>query len=454
MTRRVLIILIICLLIVLSGLIALLIHFSKNSTTNSNLLQFVTPEMVAIVKVDKPSKTLKGLFSNEIFMDWTALNDLKYTWNLIDSVSSRNYKTADILSSASSLICLDSMGNYLLLCDLQKKANEHFIDQFLSHNSFSGKIYRLNNGTKLFQLNDHDTLYYCIKYNVLGFSPSNDFIIKSMMNNSPLLDSNVLYWQLHSKSQVSVFVRNPAFFHYGNLNLLTNIPGPGEFCSWYWFDVTHNSKSVFISGELKNDTTNSNWQKWYNQDLKSTVYFDPVDTSITGSGYFQFIIADSNSVSQPGAFHYFEFADSNGTLLKMMISDSKLLTYKYQKLRQDTSTQIIPMSNQNIQEVLAVSTHNAEDIMPYNPFPKDSTKLLISMIHRYAVISSAMEAIIHFEGNFPFKSAKQRRSKSRNWMYIRQLISVPHKYWLTVEYKTLTNTYMKFNYTLTSNWGS
>lgn len=448
MTKKVLVILIVSLFFVLIGMVALYFQYTQSDKPASDLLLYIPEHSVTIVSIDNVSGSLNNFFNNELINQSFRIEGLKETWQVLDSISSRNYKTADILSSGTAFICADSVGDFLVLTDIQNKANAHFIDQFLAHNSSQQRIGKYKNGLKSFQTQDNDTMYYFLKDDVFAVSSSSWLALRSLNQPSYSPDSNLYRWQQKSQTTISVYVRRT---EQELMRLLCRdnrwFTLTESVSASYWFDIITTPGDFKLRGELKLDSSKVRKEQWNLSPFSNPTFYDFNDTFVLASGYFQFNLPDSLGALSGCDFHYIEFRDSLAQMVSFMISDDPFALEALSRVKLDTSGQVIPMADPEIKEVLALDKETGKWLMPYYPLMADSAKYLMAGIGKYTVVSYTMESILFYAKHFPFKFLKQRKIQENSWLSYKQRYG-SDGYFINIKFRLPVDEHVGFTYSI------
>jgi len=311
MTKKILIVLVVSLFFVLVGLLVVYLYVNKPETRQNSALTFIPPSTQLIIRIKKTSSTTTEFLQNQMVMESFNISEIMLHWKAIDSITSRNYKTAELMQKNASYLCVDTAGDFLILMDISKRANEHFIDQFLATSTSKRKIDKFKEGYKAFYPRESKPLYYFVRGNVFGIAQSPDLIIQSLQNHqASIVDSSVQSWDEKSVSDISVWGK-----HFSDSQILANYKTSWDpFGGWldsltlnFWFDVDCNNGKIKISGIGNVDTSSIFIKKFAHQETTNDIKFFKSDTGYYNNMFFSLTMLDSLGVPQQLTFvhHYF-----------------------------------------------------------------------------------------------------------------------------------------------------
>lgn len=356
MTKKVLIAISSTLVFILLGLVALYIYTHKNTHRHSETVEFIPGNSCVVVRVKQTSSTLQSLFSDSLALQLLHLEEVKQVWNTIDSVTSRNYKTAEILASNTSYICLDSALQYLILVDLNKRTNEHFIDQFLVNSSPVRKITRFKEGYKCFYTSANHPLYYFVRNNIFGISSSSAYLMQAIQSEElhEKKDTFLLQWEQESDSRLSLW------FKKGHGNLCKQyFPGNPHFTGWMdtlalmgWMDVTIKKNMFELEGEWRIDTLSPAFKGLHARGAGFS--YSELDSLPDHLTIFSAGVKDSSGKLQVLPVICHSLPDSNGiNKLLITIPVDQPENYITQWMK-DSLTQVVVMADPGIGKLLVV----------------------------------------------------------------------------------------------------
>ncbi len=437
MTKRVLTLLVISLFFLLMGLTVLYFYVNRQPFKKNSILNFIPGETLLIVRIKETSKTTNQFFFNTIARDCFELNELKTAWNTIDSITSRNYKTSEILSKNTSYICIDSSLNYLVLIDLDKKANEHFIDQFLANSTPQRKMKKFEGGYKAFYPSEDQPIYYLVVNNVFGISNNQHLIQESFRNHQiENADVHLLNWDQQSTANLTF---------YGKTGAEKKVMGKwiGDLPMWdgwldklavsFWLDVSFDSDKLSLNGELNYDSLNKEIRKFTTKNSNNNYFFSSSDTLEYINKYYHFSMLDSTKKEQSVSFVYHHFIDSLGLPVELFISNSPMAALLFQTAIHDSTVQIIPMADETISQIAAMDQRVATIISPLIPFKEDTGKVLGTIFNNYLFLSTSTESILLYAKNYPSSSFIKNKLEAGVFIFSSEQVYKSHPY--LVEYK-------------------
>lgn len=404
MIKKILVVSIAALCCLLIGLVVLFFYVNISVNKKNSILSYIPSHTQFILRIKKTSETNNNFFSNQIVSDFFDLVELKSAWLSIDSITSRNYTTSEVLLKNTSYICIDSANQYLILVDLNTKTNEHFIDQFLVNSTSLRKIEKYKEGYKAFFPQEDKPIYYFVKQNVFAVSSSKDFIHASIVHGEMEKPEDVFFqWNQQSQASLSFWSTKGTETKF--------IKGPGSIIfvtDWHSKLIISNSaeinfdeSSIRINSTLLLDTSESKFSMFSSQAIESVGYFYQSDSGTWENEFYQLQIKDSLQNFQQASFTYSEFIDSGNVQMALLNSRSSVLITAFQTLLKDTSVQIIPMADDHIQQIAVFDLPLFKKIIPLVPFKSDTAKLFANIHNGVLFIANSTEAILSHAADFP-----------------------------------------------------
>ena len=438
MIKKVLIGLIIVLSFILIGLLILYFYSNNNTNKKNSILIFVPSQTELILRIKETSKTANAFMSNPIVSDCLNFEELKKYWSTIDSITSRNYKTAEILLNNTSYICIDSSFNYLILVDLNNRANEHFIDQFLANSTSPRKIEKFKEGHKAFYLKKDQPIYYFVKQNVFGVSKNSDYLKQSLENSiTEKVDSLINSWNNQTSASLSVWGLKGTETKVLN----TFMKGDSIFGGWldkfsnsFWFNIFLEDKKISFQGELLYDSLNTEIQKFGNSKNENDYLLYQSDTVTYKNAYYNFFMSDSLQKMQSVSFVHHHFKDTAGTNIDLLVSNSPLTLQFYKSAIYDTSVQLIPMADAYIKEIAVMNRQIVSQLTPLVPLQMDSVKLFVTIYHDYLFIATSTEILLNHASSYPNSNFMKKEIGNKTFLFsnyqiqFKQFYQVQYKY--------------------------
>jgi hypothetical protein len=391
-TKKVLVFLIAVLFLGFTGLWVLYFYTHTSSNKKNSILTFIPPESAFIIRVSETSENTNRFFTNPVVKKCFRLEQVNAYWNVIDSITSRNYKTADVLSKNTSYICFDSTRHFLILTDLGKKTNDHFIDQFLANSTSHRKIEKFKEGYKAFYPEPDKPIYYFIKHNVFALSPDPNFLLSSLNNTmAERTDSLITWWNDQSDAQMSVWGRSgtessmiDSFIH---VDLLFN-GWIDRLSRYYFLDIKLSEDQLEFTGQLAFDSLKMASYQLKPTDQKITMLEYKADTTTVNNQVFSSAATDSLGKVTNMVYTYHQIKDSANNNAQLLISNSQLVKYLFKKALKDTSVQVISMADERISQIAVMSWKTAYKVLPIIPVSPDTGKLFATMYLDYLLVSN------------------------------------------------------------------
>jgi len=364
--------------LVFVGLWVLYFYSYTKTNKENSIISFIPSQTEFVLKVQNTSTTTNEFLIHPLVKQCFNFKTITPIWNVIDSVTSRNYKTAEVLSENSTYLCIDSMGNTLVLIDLNKKTNNHFIDQFLATSTSNRKIERFKEGYKAFYPTEKSPMFYFVKQNVFGVSYNQQYVLNSLQkvdNNNP--DSSLVNWDTKYTSNISVWGKG----HTESSVLDSIITNTLLFNGWlsqltkyYMFDVKWEKEKLIFSGECIADSFKLNQLSLSASNAQTSVYA-LANNPHSLSTIYHVSSTDSLNNSINFVYSYQQFKDSANINTHLFVADYKVIEHLYKKSLADTLTQLIPMADDKITEVAIMPISLVKNILPAMPIVNDTIHL-------------------------------------------------------------------------------
>lgn len=378
MAKKVLVFLSVVLFLTFVGLWVLYFYSHKQTNKKNSIISFIPSQTEFVLKIQNTSKTTNEFFLHPLVQHCFNLKLVAPIWNSVDSITSRNYKTAEVLSNNTSYICIDSLQNVLVLVDLNKKANDHFIDQFLSTSTSNGKIERFKEGYKAFYPSQKSPMYYFVKQDVFAVSYNQQFLLNSLKNiNNSKPDSVLLDWDARFTSSISIwgkgktessvldsFIDKTIFFN-GWLSQMTNA---------YSLEIKWENGKLEFVGECILDSNGLKKNHLSEASSKQSLYLMDNDTDVVVNLYSVLSI-DSLGKKNNFTYSYQQFKDSANNRTFLLMADYSKVQHLFKDILKDSLTQQISMADDKITEISVVPMHLVKKILPFIPESDDTTHL-------------------------------------------------------------------------------
>ncbi len=439
MTKKILTGLVVALFFILMGLLVLYFYLNSRVNKQNSILIFVPPQTEFVLRIKETSKTTNSFLNNPVVKEFLNFEELRKYWSLIDSITSRNYKTAEILRSNTSYLCIDSSLNFLILVDLDKRTNEHFIDQFLATATDGRKIEKFKEGYKAFYTKKNEPVYYFVKQNIFAVSKSAVFLTQSLSYSiSEKVNNELGVWDTRMKANLAVWGKSG--FEKKILNRFT-----GEnpiFGGWldklsntFWFDISMDNKKINFHGELEFDSLNPEIRRFARStEDNKCLFFQSNSTGYKNESY-QFLIQDSLGKLSAAPFMYYYFKDTLDQPVELVVSNNRIAVYLFQRASLDTSVQLIPMADDLITQIAAMGRDLVNKIIPLIPFEQDTGKLFITSYNNYLFIATSTEVLLNHASSYPsalfIKKTLEKRiflSCNHSWLQKNQVLDYNYQW--------------------------
>jgi len=398
-----------CLLI---GLLVLFFYLNISVNKKNSILSYIPTETQFILRIQQTSKTTNSFFSNQIITDCFDFGKIITIWNSIDSVTSRNYKTSEVLLKNTSYICIDSSGQYLILVDLNKKANEHFIDQFLVNSTSLRKIEKFKEGYKAFYPEENKPLYYFVKNNVFAVSSDAQLILSSLQHGqTEKSEVKISEWDKNSQSDITFWGLDGSeqkILKPFGADLLIGSLNARIILSTYT-EVDLEKLKLTFKGTIAVDTETSELSIFYSQSKETNNYFYQADSGIWENRFYSLQLKDSIGNFQPLSFVYSSFLDSGGVFNSLLVTESAIALSNFQIKSLDSSVQIIQMADDNIKQIAVFDVEFCKNILPVIPFNNDSSKLFATIYKGKLFIANSTETILKQATIYPGKNFAKKK---------------------------------------------
>jgi hypothetical protein len=402
--RKILVGSIVALCCLLIGLLVIFFYINTSVNKKNSILSYIPVETQFVLKIKQTSVTLNEFFSNEIITDLFKFSEIKSAWKSIDSVTSRNYKTTEILLKNTSYVCLDSSGHFLILLDLNKKANEHFIDQFLVNSTSLRKIEKFKEGYKAFFPKEGEPMFYFVKHNVFAVSSNPALIFSSLQHGqTEKSEETISLWDERTEGVLSIWSSNSlessVFKQFGISNFTGN--WSTGFTTSAMFDIRIDRSKMQINGTLEADTSNEEFSLYNLSSKEQYVYIYEGDSGIWENKFYSLQVKDSLNHYQPLAFIYSSFPDSASNSSFLLVSKSPIALSRFELVSKDSSVQTIPMADDNIEKIAVFEESVCKRIIAIMPFKADSAKLFATIYNGYLFIANSTETILAYASGYP-----------------------------------------------------
>lgn len=407
MIRKILVVSIAALCCLLIGLLVIFFYINVSINKKNSILSFIPAETQFILRVKETSATTNNFFSNKIVKDIFNFNEVGSTWLLIDSITSRNYKTSEVLLKNTSYLCIDSLGKYLILIDLNQKTNEHFIDQFLVNSTSLRKIEKYKEGYKAFYPTADKPVFYFVKQNVFAISPDSKLILSSLQHGqTEKSEKKIAEWDTQTQSKLAIWSLNGTyqkiFKEFGAENFMTDL-NPSCIVSTS-MDLVPDESGLQVKAVLNIDTSNAELSVFNPNSKEQSTYFYEADSGIWSNRFYSLQTRDSINKFQPISFVYSAFLDSASIPSFLLVSQSPIALSQFQMVSQDTSVQMISMADDNIKQIAVFDHRMFKKILPLVPFNMDTAKLFATIRNGYLFIGNSTETILTYASVYPGKN--------------------------------------------------
>lgn len=405
MTKRILVGLILALFFLLIGLIALLNFNKLPNKKDEAILSFIPPQTEFILRLRNSSKTANTFFSNPAVNDCFNFSELTTYWNQIDSLTSKNYKTADVLANNTSFICIDSLMNTLILVDINAKTNEHFIDQFIANSGASRKIERFDKGCKSFKTSSGKPYFYFVKQNVFGISGDEQFLINSMMGHpQTLIDIEIADWHSQTSHKISGWGKASSskvvLNHFDPQNYILH-NWIDSLASSFSFDIDLSDKMFKITGTIILASLRQIPNLLGEREDVNQIYTIDSDTSEFINVYHSFSFKDSTGKLMPSNFVYYSFSDTSLANAQFLVTESPVSMQLFNSIKSDTSSQLIEMADDKIKQITVFNQDLLSRVLPVIPFNQATGKLFGTIFNGQLFITNSTEAMLRFAPDYP-----------------------------------------------------
>ena len=405
MTKRILVGLIAALFFLLIGLIALLNFNKLPNKKDEAILSFIPPQTEFILRLRNSSKTANTFFSNPAVNDCFNFSELTTYWNQIDSLTSKNYKTADVLANNTSFICIDSLMNTLILVDINAKTNEHFIDQFIANFGASRKIERFDKGYKSFKTSSGKPYFYFVKQNVFGISGDEQFLINSMMGHpQTLIDIEIADWHSQTSHKISGWGKASSskvvLNHFDPQNYILH-NWIDSLASSFSFDIDLSDKMFKITGTIILASLRQIPNLLGEREDVNQIYTIDSDTSEFINVYHSFSFKDSTGKLMPSNFVYYSFSDTSLANAQFLVTESPVSMQLFNSIKSDTSSQLIEMADDKIKQITVFNQDLLSRVLPVITFNQATGKLFGTIFNGQLFITNSTEAMLRFAPDYP-----------------------------------------------------
>jgi hypothetical protein len=391
-TKKVLVFLIAVLFLGFIGLWVLYFYAHTSTNKKNSILTFIPQGSKLIIRINETSENTNHFFANPVVQKCFRLHQANTYWNAIDSITSRNYKTADVLGKNTSYICFDSAHQFLILVDLGKKTNDHFIDQFLANSTSHRKIEKFKEGYKAFYPEPGRPVYYFIKHNVFALSPNPNFLLSSLNNVvAERSDSLITWWNDQSDAKISIWGKSGTELSVVDSFIPVNLLFNGwidRLSDYYFLDIEVEKDQLEFTGQLAVDSLKMVAYQLEPADQKTTMLEYKPDTSTVTNQAFSIAATDSLGKTTNLVYTYHQLKDSANNNAQLLISNSQLVKYLFEKLLKDTSVQIISMADERIAKIAVMNWETAHNILPIIPITPDTGKLFATIYLDYFLVSN------------------------------------------------------------------
>jgi hypothetical protein len=437
-TKRILVGLIAALFFLLIGLIALLNFNKLPNKKDEAILSFIPPQTEFILRLRNSSKMANTFFSNPAVNDCFNFSELTTYWNQIDSLTSKNYKTADVLANNTSFICVDSLLNTLILVDINAKTNEHFIDQFIANSGASRKIERFDKGYKAFKTASGRPYYYFVKQSVFGISADEQFLINSMMGHpQTLMDIEIANWHIQTSHKISGWGKA------GSSKVVLNQFDPENYILHNWidslassfsFDIDLSDKMFKITGTLILDSLRQFPNLLGEREDVNQMYTINSDTSEFVNLYHSFSFKDSTGKAMPCNFVYYSFTDTSLANAQLLVTESPVSMHLFNTIKSDTSSQSIEMADDKIKQITVFNQDLLCRVLPVMPFNQANGKLFGTIFNGQLFITNSTEAMLRFAPDYPSNYFVKRKLEKGCIIAYRGLVIRNRRYSVSVDF--------------------
>jgi hypothetical protein len=437
-TKKILTVLVLALFVVLAGLAGLYFYIHTSVNKKNSVLSFIPPQTEFILRIKKTSVTSNRFINHQIVNDCYHFSEIRKYWTVIDSITSRNYKTSEILLKNTSYICMDSSSHYLILVDLDKKTNEHFIDQFLSASTSLKKIERFKEGYKAFYPMPDEPIYYFVKNNVFGLSKNAEYLKAAIINGAEeKVDEKIGSWDRTSSSDLSAWGKKGA-----EARVLRPLMVDGLlFGNWldklsdsFWFDIWVEEDKMTFKGTLEFDSLNTEAIKFTNNDIEYVSFFKS-DTGVFQNKFYSYGVNDSLGTQQPLSFMYYTFTDTSGMQVQLLVSGNAIAADLFRGAMRDTSVQLITMADEKITEIAVMNREVVSKIWPFIPFDPGTGKIFGTIFNDYVFFTNSTEAMLSQAPHYPSGDFMKRKLDPADIIFSSEQIKLNRLYSVEYNYK-------------------
>jgi hypothetical protein len=388
--KKVLVFLTATLFLIFVGLLVIYFYSHKSVNKENDIVNFIPPQTEFVIRIKETAKNTNAFFADPIVTKCFDFDRIRSYWTIVDSVTSRNYKTADIITKNTTYICIDST-RLLMLVDINKKTNDHFIDQFLSNSTNHRKIEKFKEGYKAFFPREGQPMYYFIKHNVMGLSENPDYLMSSLTNaDAERTDSLIMDWNSRSNAAISMWGRagteasvldsfiSAEFFFNGWIDKLA---------THYFLEVNMDKDRVEFKGEMTIDSTRIKPYRLLASSAKQDV-LSLKDSADVVNYVFSSVSTDSLGKENSFIYTYHQFKDSANNNAQLLISNSIVAKYLFAQVLKDTSVQLIAMHDEQISNIAVMGWETASRMLPIIPITPDTGKLFIALYNDYFLVSN------------------------------------------------------------------
>jgi hypothetical protein len=435
--KKILTILIVALFCLLAGLVVLFFYLNKSTNPKNEVVSFIPPQTEFILRIRQTAVTTNKFLANPLVRDCFKLGELPNQWSLIDSITSRNYKTAEVLAKNTSYLCLDTLQHYLILIDLDKKANEQFIDQFLVGTASTRKMEKFKEGYKAFYPAPDQPLYYFVHQNVFGISADEGFLANALTHGlSQVVEPEFQLWQQNSKSPISVWGRQGT-----EKTILGDYSGISFFGGWmdlfaqnYSLEIFPENDKIRIMGRLEVDSLNPWILRFSREPVSINLPFYDVDSASSQSTLYNMWVKDSLGKEQNASLQHHCFTDSAGQTVNLLVSGSNQLIRNFKNLP-DTNVQVIPMADEKIKEIFLLSREESTRFLPDNPLPADSSQYFVAIYKNRLFVTTSTEFILRYVPDYPDKNFIKIKSEPKDLVFSVSHGALGKSYWCQYRYQ-------------------
>lgn len=350
--RKSLIVICTGLFFVLIGLIVFYDFQKQSHEITDEYIYHLKDEYSLILKINHSSTSINNFFEVDHIKNDSLFSKIHDVWKLVDSITTRNYKTSEILKSATVFICFDSLKNYQVIIQSKTNFKPFYINQFLANISITKKINK-DNEQKSIDLTNNRKLYFNVKGHHIFFTENKDIYSDFMkpIDSTRISNINVRSWLKSSNADISIYFNKSVT----KLNHLPihSLPVLYSSFTYGYIDIKNRADKLDFDGAIGLDSTLN--YKIHNN-LFKPIYFSE-DENMTIQKSFTYIHEDNDSVRFLNQYQYIQWSDSSTSHYLVKI-ESNNLNLILKDISNDTSAHKIELVDSIFKNVIVLKKSN------------------------------------------------------------------------------------------------